>query len=86
VSKESRDKLDALLQQVTPSRRKLLKRLLIGGGVLALAPTSMLLAQTDGDQERRPGKGRHKGWRKANTRTGVKARGSAKGKRNKKER
>lgn len=64
MSKESRDKLDALLRQVTPSRRELLKRLLIGGGVLALAPTSMVLAQTDGDQERRPGKGKHKGWRK----------------------
>ena len=56
MSKESRDKLEALLQQVTPSRRELLKRLLIGSGRLAVAPASVVLAQTDGDQERRPGR------------------------------
>ena len=52
----------APLQRVTPSRRELLKRLLIDGGILAVAPSSVVLAQSDGDQERCPGKGKHKGW------------------------
>ena len=78
MSKESRDKLEALLQQVTPSRRELLKRLLIGGGILAVAPSSVVLAQADGEQERRPGKGKHKGWRKGKgTRAGAKERARA---------
>jgi hypothetical protein len=45
MSRETLEKLDAALQQVKSSRRDLLKRLLVGGGTMALmTPLTNLLA------------------------------------------
>jgi hypothetical protein len=45
MSPEAKDKLDAALQHVKSSRRDLLKRLLVGGGTMALmTPMTDLLA------------------------------------------
>ena len=45
MSPEAKDKLDVALQHVKSSRRDLLKRLLVGGGAIALqAPMANLLA------------------------------------------
>ena len=44
MSRETRDRLDAVLQNVKSSRRDLLKRLLVGGGAALLVPMSAVLA------------------------------------------
>ena len=56
MSRSIMEKLDALLTNVPTSRRQALKRLLAGGGALALLPAATLLA--DEQQPRRPGKGK----------------------------
>jgi hypothetical protein len=44
MSEDTLAKLDAALQHVPPSRRDLLKRLLLGAGAVLLAPVSGVLA------------------------------------------
>ena len=53
-------RLEQLLEHVTPTRRELLRRLLIGGGLAVVAPASIVLAQ-DTEERRRRGKGKGKG-------------------------
>lgn len=54
--------LTNLLESVRPNRRDLLKRLLVGGGVLAvLAPASTLLAAEEGQEPGGQGSGKGKG-------------------------
>jgi ribosomal protein L19E len=50
--------LEQLLRHVDPSRRELLKRLLVGGTVLTLVPTSSVLAQEGEGHGKGKGKGR----------------------------
>jgi hypothetical protein len=55
----SHDKIEKVLEHVRPSRRDLLKRLLVGGSALVLVPISTFVdaeAETTGD-----GKGKAKG-------------------------
>jgi hypothetical protein len=71
MSKHDKKHLEAILEQVSPTRRKFLRSSLIAGGVAALAaPVSSLLAQ---EEEAAPapaaaaaGKGKGKGKGKGN--------------------
>jgi hypothetical protein len=60
MSREEREALDALLENVPSSRRSLLKQLLIGGGTLAgLIPlSSVVSAQDDTSAKGKNGKGK----------------------------
>ena len=60
MSRETRDALDEVLSHVRPSRRDLLKRLLIGGGAALLVPMSVAIADAQ-DGGRGKGKGKGKG-------------------------
>ncbi len=68
MSKEVRNKIDALLKDVPTGRRQALRRLLMGAGALALLPSSTLLALEPGQRQgkgggRGGGKGGGKGGR-----------------------
>ena len=77
MSEDTRKSLTTLLDTVRPHRRDVLKRLLLGGGVVALfTPASTLLAQDDGSGT---GKGKGKGGKGKGT-GGGQGQGKGKGK------
>ena len=57
MSQETRTGMDAVIEHVRPSRRDLLKRLLVGGGAALLIPMSAVLANAKDDGPAK-GKGR----------------------------
>ncbi len=76
MSRETRDAVDAVLQNVKSSRRDLLKRLLIGGSAALLIPMSSVLADAQPGQ----GKGKSKGKRKGKGKGKGRSKGKGKGK------
>jgi hypothetical protein len=76
MSEDSRESLVSLLDTVKPNRRDVLKRLLIGAGVVAtFAPASSVLAQDQGS-----GAGKAKGKGGKGKGGGGKGKGKGKGK------
>ena len=73
MSGETRDRMEAVLQNVKSSRRDLLKRLLIGSGAALLIPMSSVLANA-----KEPGQGKGKKGKR-----GKKGKKGAKGKKGK---
>ena len=80
MSRETSDAVDTVLQNVKPSRRDLLKRLLIGSAAAFLLPMSSVetSAQTGNGKGKGKGKGKAKG--KGTGKGKGKGKGKAKGK------
>ena len=74
----SRETLDRLLENVKPSRRDLLKRLLLGG-TLALVPMSSFLEAAEQGDQTTPAKGKGKAKKGNGKKTGKGKKKSKKG-------